>query len=928
MTAKDAQSFLSFQDLILRLQQYWAERGCVVMQPYDKEMGAGTFHPATFLRAVGPEPWSAAYVQPSRRPTDGRYGDNPFRLQHYYQYQVVIKPSPDDFQDLYLKSLQAIGIDTRVHDIRFVEDNWESPTLGAWGLGWEVWLNGMEVTQFTYFQQVGGLECRPVTGEITYGLERLAMYLQNVESIFDIVWTDGPLGRITYGDVYHQNEVEQSRYNFDEADVDTLFHDFDHAEHDCERLIEKNLALPAYETNARGIAPVQPARRPPGNFGERTPALHPARAGHGPRRCGNLLQQPRGAGLPDGGIRASPEQARMKPADLLVEIGTEELPPKALRGLMDAFAANLESGIDEARLEHGALHAYASPRRLAVLVEALAAGQEDRRVSQKGPPVSVAFDDDGNPLPPATAFAKKCGVDVAELGRIETDKGAWLVAESVEKGRPAAELLPGLIEKALADLPIPRRMRWGDGDAEFVRPVHWIVLLHGTDVVEGSVMGLPCGNTTMGHRFHSDGPVTIARPADYVETLEKDGHVIADFDVRRKLVHDGVEAMANKAHGNVVDGESLFDEVAALVEWPVPVLGNFDEAFLELPREVVVSTLTGHQRYFPIADDDGVLLPCFVTVANLESREPDKVRDGNERVIRPRLADAAFFWNNDRRKALSTRREALHDVVYQRGLGSLFDKSSRTAELAAWIAASLDMESAAVERAAELCKCDLLTGMVGEFPDLQGTMGRYYALSDGESDAVATAIGEHYQPRFAGDALPATDEGRVLAIADKLDTLAGIFTHRQEALRQPRPVRAAALGPWHHSFVDRVRARSRPQGAHRQGARAAARRQGRTRGAAGVPVHVHNRSPETLFPRQRPRAGYRDFRCRHGAAARVAGRLRAPAAGGAGVPGAGRGAKPGVRQQAHRQYPAPGRGYRDRRGQRKAPRGGGRTGAL
>ena len=247
MSAKDAaQPFLSFQDLILRLQQYWAERGCVVMQPYDKEMGAGTFHPATFLRAVGPEPWSAAYVQPSRRPTDGRYGDNPFRLQHYYQYQVVIKPSPDDLQGLYLESLEALGIDTLVHDIRFVEDNWESPTLGAWGLGWEVWLNGMEVTQFTYFQQVGGLECRPVTGEITYGLERLAMYLQNVESIFDIVWTDGPLGRITYGDVYHQNEVEQSRYNFDEADIDTLFHDFDHAEHDCERLIGLNLALPAY----------------------------------------------------------------------------------------------------------------------------------------------------------------------------------------------------------------------------------------------------------------------------------------------------------------------------------------------------------------------------------------------------------------------------------------------------------------------------------------------------------------------------------------------------------------------------------------------------------------------------------------------------------------------------------------------------------
>ena len=247
MTSNKASGVLSFQDLILLLQKYWADRGCVIMQPYDKEMGAGTFHPATFLRAVGPEPWSAAYVQPSRRPTDGRYGDNPFRLQHYYQYQVVIKPSPHDIQDLYLGSLRAIGIDPEIHDIRCVEDNWESPTLGAGGLGWEVWLNGMEVTQFTYFQQVGGLECRPVTGEITYGLERLAMYLQDIESIFDIVWTDGPLGRITYGDVYHQNEVEQSKYNFELADVERLFSSFDHAEKDCAHLIGQRLALPAYE---------------------------------------------------------------------------------------------------------------------------------------------------------------------------------------------------------------------------------------------------------------------------------------------------------------------------------------------------------------------------------------------------------------------------------------------------------------------------------------------------------------------------------------------------------------------------------------------------------------------------------------------------------------------------------------------------------
>ena len=238
---------MTFQDLILSLQHYWAEQGCVILQPYDMPMGAGTFHPATFLRAIGPEPWSAAYVQPSRRPTDGRYGENPFRLQHYYQLQVVIKPSPDDIQDLYLDSLRALSIDPLVHDIRFVEDNWESPTLGAWGLGWEVWLNGMEITQFTYFQQVGGLDCRPVSGEITYGLERIAMYLQSVESVFDLTWTDGPLGAITYGDIYRQNEVEMSRYNFDEADTDVLFGRFDDAERLSEHLIAQGLTLPAYE---------------------------------------------------------------------------------------------------------------------------------------------------------------------------------------------------------------------------------------------------------------------------------------------------------------------------------------------------------------------------------------------------------------------------------------------------------------------------------------------------------------------------------------------------------------------------------------------------------------------------------------------------------------------------------------------------------
>jgi len=481
--------------------------------------------------------------------------------------------------------------------------------------------------------------------------------------------------------------------------------------------------------------------------------------------------------------------------DFLVEIGTEELPPKALRSLMDAFAAALEAALDEAPLAHGAVHAYASPRRLAVLVEALEAGQEDRETVQKGPPVSVAFDKDGKLTAAGQAFADKCGVAADKLGRNKTDKGEWLSCHVVEKGKPATELLPGLVEKSLAALPIPRRMRWGAGDAEFVRPVHWVVLLHGSNVIKAPIMGITADNKSHGHRFHTSKALTIKTPAEYLQTLES-GYVIADFDRRRELVRSGVEAAAREAGGNVVDGEALYDEVTALVEWPVPITGAFDEEYLRVPREAVISTLTGHQRYFPVADDSGALMPRFITVANLESKDPDQVRDGNERVIRPRLADAAFFWDSDRRRPLASRQESLHEVVYQRGLGSLYDKSQRTAALAQSIAAALGVDADLVQRAALLAKCDLLTGMVGEFPELQGIMGRYYAASDGEPAAVADAIAEQYLPRFSGDALPASVDGQILAVADKLDTLAGVFAigKTPSGNRDPFGLRRAALG--------------------------------------------------------------------------------------------------------------------------------------
>ncbi len=482
--------------------------------------------------------------------------------------------------------------------------------------------------------------------------------------------------------------------------------------------------------------------------------------------------------------------------DFLVEIGTEELPPKALRALMLAFSESLGNAIDNARLTHGPLQAFASPRRLTVLVADLAMCQSDRRIDQKGPPIKIAFDKDGEPTPAAEAFAKKCGTSVAKLRTLESDKGQWLLFESIEKGKPAAELLAGLVEAALGSLPIPRRMRWGASEVEFVRPVHWVVLLHGSRSIEASVMGVAAGNQTRGHRFHSSGPITITSPDSYLATLEKEGYVIADFDRRRTMVREGVEQAAQSVGGQVVDGESLYDEVAALVEWPVPIMGDFDESFLALPRETIISTLTGHQRYFPVSDANGTLLPKFITVANIQSKDPDQVRAGNERVIRPRLADAAFFWEGDRRTTLASRQDPLKDVVYQHGLGSLFDKSQRVAQIASWLSLSLNHDGTTLQRAAALAKCDLLTGMVGEFPELQGTMGGYYARADGETDAVASAIEEHYRPRFAGDVLPATDDGQLLAIADKLDALAGVFSlgKKPSGNRDPFALRRSALG--------------------------------------------------------------------------------------------------------------------------------------
>lgn len=486
----------------------------------------------------------------------------------------------------------------------------------------------------------------------------------------------------------------------------------------------------------------------------------------------------------------------MKRDTFLAEIGTEELPPKALRDLEAAFVGGIVEGLAEHRLSHGAVRPFATPRRLAVVIEDVPERQEDLETERRGPPVSVAYGDDGKPGPAALAFAKKCGVDVSDLGREATDKGEWLTCRTVDEGRAFQVLAAEIVANALANLPVPRPMRWGSGDVEFVRPAHWLVLMHGGDVLEGEVLGLAAGRETCGHRFHAPGPLEIDNAADYAERLERDGRVLPALTDRLARIREAVEASARDLGGRAVADAALYEEVASLVEWPVPVTGSFDDEYLELPPEVVRATLTNHQRYFPLAGDDGALLARFVTIANLESTDPSRVREGNERVIRPRLADAAFFWKTDRQQPLAARLEGLGQVVYQKGLGSIADKARRVSALATQLAERLGGDAAVVARAGLLCKADLLTGMVGEFPELQGVMGGYYARESGEPDAVADAIGDHYRPAFSGDRIPATDAARLLALADKLDTLAGAFAlgKRPSGNRDPFGLRRAALG--------------------------------------------------------------------------------------------------------------------------------------
>ncbi len=481
----------------------------------------------------------------------------------------------------------------------------------------------------------------------------------------------------------------------------------------------------------------------------------------------------------------------MSALDFLVELGTEELPPKALKTLSEAFLAGIEKGLNDAGLGYAGARVFAAPRRLAVLVEQLATQQPDRSVNLDGPPLQAAFDADGEPTQAALGFARKCGVDLAEIDR----SGPKLKFSRTIEGQPASQLLPGIIEASLNDLPIPKRMRWAARKDEFVRPTQWLVMLFGEQVLDCEILAQRAGRESRGHRFHSPGQVRISSPAGYLEDL-RGAHVIADFAERRELIAKRVEQLAAEQNGTAIVPPALLDEVTALVEWPVPLVCSFEERFLEVPQEALISTMQDNQKYFCLLDANGKLLPRFITVANIESKDPAQIVSGNEKVVRPRLTDAEFFFKQDKKQPLERFNDRLKNVVFQAQLGTVFDKAERVSRLAGLIAERTGGDKARAMRAGLLSKADLATEMVGEFPEMQGIAGYYYALNEGEPEDVALALNEQYMPRGAGGELPGTLTGAAVAVADKLDTLVGIFGIGMlpTGSKDPYALRRAALG--------------------------------------------------------------------------------------------------------------------------------------
>jgi glycyl-tRNA synthetase len=793
---------LTFQELILTLERFWADQGCIVWQPYSEKVGAGTMNPATVLRVLGPKNWNVAYVEPSFRPDDGRFGENPNRMQMHTQYQVILKPDPGNPQERYLDSLEALGLDRKEHDIRFVEDNWESPALGAWGLGWEVWLDGMEITQFTYFQQAGGMALDPVAVEITYGLERIAMYLQEVDEVWKLQWNDD----VTYGDILKMQEIDYCHYAFNHANVKRMHEMYALYAAEAKSALDRDLIVPAHDyvlkcshtfnlLDTRGAIGVTERAR---YFAEMRELARQVAEGF-------LRQQD----VDPEAITIERDEAKQvenipdtlaDQADFVLELGSEELPADDVPKAIDQLEAAITKTLDTARLKHGEITVSGTPRRLSAHVASLEGKQPDDEKWVRGPAARSAFDDDGHPTKALEGFCRGQGVSVEDIEKRADDKGVeYVYAFKKETGSGAVGVLSEALPDLIASLSFPKTMRWDSGGIGYARPLRWIVALFGEQVIPFSYARTESGRVTRGIRPDRSPETEVASADVYPGTIQELG-IIADRDERQKQISEQVKALADEAGGIVPEDQGLLDEVTDLVEAPHALRGTFEESHLQLPPEVLVTVMKKHQRYFPIVDPStGDLLPYFITVSNGKPSSEETVIRGNEGVIRARYADATFFYKADTQHKLEDFLAKLHTLTFQEDLGSVLDKAGRIEKLLGSVAGDLGLsaeETDTATRAAHLCKADLATSMVVEMTSLQGIIGRYYAQDAGETTDVARAIEDHYHPRFPGDTPPETAPGFAISVADRLDSLAGLFCAgiRPRSTADPYGLRRDAIG--------------------------------------------------------------------------------------------------------------------------------------
>lgn len=782
----------------------------MLWQPYYTQVGAGTMNPATFLRVLGPEPWNVAYVEPSIRPDDGRYGENPNRFQQHYQFQVILKPDPGNPQEIYLDSLKAIGIDPRQHDIRFVEDNWEQPAISAWGLGWEVWLDGQEITQFTYFQQVGGVTLDPVAVEITYGLERILIGLHNVKAAWDLPWSDS----ISYGEVRRQEEFEHSKYYYEVGNIESMREIFERFEAEAKAALEQGLVVPAYDyvlkcnqtfnvLDARGAVGVterqgyfrrmrELARGVGEAYLEQRKALeYPLLKENGDKR-----QETRDSLAK---VQVHPHEAS-SPQSLLLEIGTEELPASDVDAALSQLRERVPSLLKELSLEHGSIKIEGTPRRLVVFVDSLAPNQPDREDLVKGPPAEKAFDKDGIALPAAMGFAKKNNVNTKDL-QVREEGGKYVFAVVRQKGRPAPEVLVEALPKLVEGIKFEKSMRWNESGVAFSRPIRWFASLLGDTVIPFAYAGVIAGTSTRGLRPYDSPEIVIPTADKYFDVIREAG-IVLDKEERKASILEQVNQAATLVGGEAMIEDGLLNEVSNLVEMPTAVMGGFDKESLSLPRDVLISVMKKHQRYFPVESPsalgkgvrgEGTLLPHFIAIRNGDDIGIDLVRQGNEHVLGARFADANFFVREDLKRPLEDYRPDLSKLIFQTKLGSMLDKSGRMDKLVNELIPMLGLENDEAifaRRAVHLAKADLVTQMVMEMTSLQGIIGREYALRSGEQKDVAAAIGEHYQT------VPKSKIGVTVALTDRIDSLVGLFAAglAPTGAKDPFGLRRAAIG--------------------------------------------------------------------------------------------------------------------------------------